>query len=112
MHEQQTVVGVDQPRVASETPFPDRPLRCALSPHLPVVLVLLCANVMCLCVHTTHQQVDDPEQRRTVRQKRFNGYGDNFGIKRAGVPDLSTLPSERGVGASTSSAKASKAAKQ
>eukprot|EP00775_Hariotina_reticulata_P005973 gene5973-6212_t len=33
--------------------------------------------------------VEQPKQRRTTRQKRFNGYGDNFSIKRAGVPDLS-----------------------
>ncbi|WIA36279.1 hypothetical protein OEZ86_007605 [Tetradesmus obliquus] len=39
--------------------------------------------------------VEDPQQRNPIRQKRFAGYGDNFSVKRAGVPDLSTLPSNR-----------------
>jgi hypothetical protein len=28
--------------------------------------------------HTTRAQVEEPEARRTLRQKRFNGYGENF----------------------------------
>jgi len=56
--------------------------------------------------HGWEPQVDEPEQRRTARQKRFNGYGENFSIKRAGVPDLSTLPGD------TKYKKASAAGKQ
>ncbi|GFR42125.1 hypothetical protein Agub_g2968 [Astrephomene gubernaculifera] len=37
--------------------------------------------------------VEEPNQRRTTRTKRYTAYGDNFGIKRNGVPDLSTLRS-------------------
>ncbi|KAF5830307.1 NADH:ubiquinone oxidoreductase 18 kd-like subunit [Dunaliella salina] len=37
--------------------------------------------------------VSEPNQGRLTRQKRFTGYGDNFSIKRAGLPDLSHLPS-------------------
>eukprot|EP00879_Flechtneria_rotunda_P001762 GHRR01001926.1.p1 GENE.GHRR01001926.1~~GHRR01001926.1.p1 ORF type:complete len:193 (+),score=40.86 GHRR01001926.1:202-780(+) len=47
-------------------------------------------------------EVIEPEVRRTTRQKRFNGYGENFSIKRAGVPDLSNLPSNRGTGGTKS----------
>ncbi|KAG2454800.1 hypothetical protein HYH02_000633 [Chlamydomonas schloesseri] len=40
-------------------------------------------------------EVTEPNKRRTLRTKRYMQYGDNFGTKRAGIPDLSTLPSNR-----------------
>ncbi|KAF8055760.1 NDUFS4 [Scenedesmus sp. PABB004] len=46
--------------------------------------------------HGWEATVVEPQPRRNTRQKRFAGYGDNFSVKRAGVPDLSTLPSNRG----------------
>ncbi|KXZ44733.1 hypothetical protein GPECTOR_63g58 [Gonium pectorale] len=39
--------------------------------------------------------VDEPNIRRITRQKRYSQYGDNFSVKRNGVPDLSTLRSNR-----------------
>ncbi|GIL65020.1 hypothetical protein Vafri_18869 [Volvox africanus] len=45
--------------------------------------------------HGWSYTVDLPSIRRTVRQKRYASYGDNFGVKRNGVPDLSTLRSNR-----------------
>eukprot|EP01025_Chloroclados_australasicus_P036469 TRINITY_DN3718_c0_g3_i1.p1 TRINITY_DN3718_c0_g3~~TRINITY_DN3718_c0_g3_i1.p1 ORF type:complete len:104 (+),score=7.98 TRINITY_DN3718_c0_g3_i1:153-464(+) len=36
-----------------------------------------------------------PNFERTIRPPRFLQYGDNFSTKRAGVPDLSHLPSNR-----------------
>lgn len=45
-------------------------LRC-----LFLTAVATCCWLLLLCWRC---QVDDPEQRRTVRQKRFGGYGENF----------------------------------
>ncbi|GLC37372.1 hypothetical protein PLESTB_001594400 [Pleodorina starrii] len=45
--------------------------------------------------HGWSYTVDLPNIRRTVRQKRYASYGDNFGVKRNGIPDLSTLRSNR-----------------
>eukprot|EP00882_Tetradesmus_deserticola_P003853 GHRQ01004077.1.p1 GENE.GHRQ01004077.1~~GHRQ01004077.1.p1 ORF type:complete len:194 (+),score=76.85 GHRQ01004077.1:195-776(+) len=45
--------------------------------------------------HGWEGTVEDPQQRNPIRQTRFAGYGDNFSVKRAGIPDLSTLPSNR-----------------
>eukprot|EP00199_Chlamydomonas_sp_CCMP681_P006151 CAMPEP_0119103132 /NCGR_PEP_ID=MMETSP1180-20130426/1665_1 /TAXON_ID=3052 ORGANISM="Chlamydomonas cf sp, Strain CCMP681" /NCGR_SAMPLE_ID=MMETSP1180 /ASSEMBLY_ACC=CAM_ASM_000741 /LENGTH=211 /DNA_ID=CAMNT_0007087575 /DNA_START=17 /DNA_END=652 /DNA_ORIENTATION=+ len=39
--------------------------------------------------------VDEPAPRSSKRQKRFLAYGDNYSIKRAGLPDLSHLPSNQ-----------------
>jgi NADH dehydrogenase (ubiquinone) Fe-S protein 4 len=63
--------------------------------------------------HGWEAQVDDPEQRRTDRQKRFTGYGDNFSIKRNGLPDM-TFYGDYGSVQKTHAPKASsaKAAKQ
>jgi NADH dehydrogenase (ubiquinone) Fe-S protein 4 len=36
-------------------------------------------------------EVIEPALRRKDRQKRFLGYGDNFTVKRKGMPDLSHL---------------------
>lgn len=46
--------------------------------------------------------VEEPKARRPDRQKRFAGYGENFSVKRNGIPDLSTYPSNRGFGTPTS----------
>ncbi|MEW5317536.1 MAG: hypothetical protein WDW38_008824 [Sanguina aurantia] len=44
--------------------------------------------------HGWKHTVEEPNARRTMRQKRYAQYGDNFStLKRRGVPDLSTLPS-------------------
>lgn len=93
--------------------------RASLLFHTKEEAIMFCQK------HGWEAQVVEPEQRRTVRQKRFNGYGDNFSIKRAGLPDLSFLPAYGEVQAggaasgtaaaaapSTPKAKASKAAKQ
>lgn len=40
-------------------------------------------------------EVQEPNEPTTVRQKRFAGYGDNFTVKRAGIPIMDHLPSER-----------------
>lgn len=45
--------------------------------------------------------IEHPNQRRTTRQRRYAGYGDNFSTKRKGVPDLSSLPSNRQAPAAT-----------
>lgn len=39
--------------------------------------------------------VAEPNERKASRQKRFNAYADNFSTKRKGLPDLSSLPSNR-----------------
>jgi hypothetical protein len=49
--------------------------------------LLLCSAVLC--------QVVEPEQRRTVRQKRFNGYGDNFRCGQAVDSSLLAITQER-----------------
>lgn len=36
-------------------------------------------------------EVSEPNRRRRDRQRRFNSYGDNFTVKRKGMPDLSHL---------------------
>jgi len=52
--------------------------------------------------HGWEYTVDEPNERRTVRQKRYMGYGDNYSVKRKGVPDLTHLPSVRlGLGTPT-----------
>jgi NADH dehydrogenase (ubiquinone) Fe-S protein 4 len=45
--------------------------------------------------HATVVAEPRPSGRRLAR---FAGYGDNFTVKRGGVPDLSHLPSRRGGG--------------
>jgi hypothetical protein len=40
--------------------------------------------------------VHPPDAATNLSICRFAGYGDNFSVKRAGLPDLSSLPSERG----------------
>ncbi|PNH10704.1 NADH dehydrogenase [ubiquinone] iron-sulfur protein 4, mitochondrial [Tetrabaena socialis] len=40
-------------------------------------------------------EVEDPNPRRQARQKRYAQYGDNYGTRRGGIPDLSTLKSNR-----------------
>jgi len=42
-------------------------------------------------------EVAEPNKRRTIRQKRYMGYGDNFSTKRAGLPDLTHLDKHSGV---------------
>ncbi|KAG2495336.1 hypothetical protein HYH03_006606 [Edaphochlamys debaryana] len=39
--------------------------------------------------------VDEPNIRKTQRTKRYASYSDNFSVKRKGLPDLGTLPSNR-----------------
>lgn len=51
----------------------------------------------------------EPNQPRFERQRRYMGYGDNFTVKRAGMPDLSHLPSERVKQASAAAGAAAKA---
>eukprot|EP00197_Chlamydomonas_leiostraca_P007128 CAMPEP_0202865094 /NCGR_PEP_ID=MMETSP1391-20130828/5238_1 /ASSEMBLY_ACC=CAM_ASM_000867 /TAXON_ID=1034604 /ORGANISM="Chlamydomonas leiostraca, Strain SAG 11-49" /LENGTH=280 /DNA_ID=CAMNT_0049544891 /DNA_START=38 /DNA_END=882 /DNA_ORIENTATION=+ len=45
--------------------------------------------------HGWAYSVDEPNQRRTARQKRFAAYGDNYSTRRKGLPDLTHLPSMR-----------------
>uniref|UniRef100_A0A7S0VGQ2 NADH dehydrogenase [ubiquinone] iron-sulfur protein 4, mitochondrial n=1 Tax=Polytomella parva TaxID=51329 RepID=A0A7S0VGQ2_9CHLO len=45
--------------------------------------------------HGWEYVVDEPNPRNHIRQKRYLGYGDNYSIKRKGVPDLAHLPSNR-----------------
>lgn len=42
--------------------------------------------------------VAEPNERKASRQKRYNSYSDNFSTKRKGLPDLSSLPSNRAKG--------------
>jgi NADH dehydrogenase (ubiquinone) Fe-S protein 4 len=49
-------------------------------------------------------EVVEPNKRRTDRQKRFMGYGDNFSTKRAGLPDLTHLEVHGGVQKETAKA--------
>jgi NADH dehydrogenase (ubiquinone) Fe-S protein 4 len=39
--------------------------------------------------------VDEPNEKRFARQKRYSTYSDNFSVKRKGTPDLSTMRSNR-----------------
>eukprot|EP00878_Enallax_costatus_P026902 GHUV01028914.1.p2 GENE.GHUV01028914.1~~GHUV01028914.1.p2 ORF type:complete len:140 (+),score=37.17 GHUV01028914.1:283-702(+) len=59
--------------------------------------------------HGWEYTVQDPHRRRPDRQKRFAGYGENFSVKRGGIPDLSTYPSNRGFGTPTTGSEQSTA---
>lgn len=45
--------------------------------------------------HGWEYTVEEPNVRRTTRQKRYLSYGDNFSTKRKGLPDLAHLPSNQ-----------------
>jgi len=40
-------------------------------------------------------EVSRPETPRPLRQRRFAGYGDNFTVRRSGIPDMSHFPASR-----------------
>jgi NADH dehydrogenase (ubiquinone) Fe-S protein 4 len=62
--------------------------------------------------HGWEPVVEDPKPRRADRQKRFAGYGENFSVKRGGIPDLSNYPSNRGFGTPTTGSSTAGSSKQ